>query len=67
MVAGRGNNTNPARIPALGPRVLLLMLASIVLMYVDHREHHLDTVRRAIGATVYPLQVVVDAPLRFWD
>lgn len=66
MVAARGNNTNPARIPALGPRVLLLMLASIVLMYVDHREHHLDTVRRAIGATVYPLQVVVDAPLRFW-
>jgi len=67
MVAARGNNTNPARIPALGPRVLVLMLASIVLMYVDHREHHLDTMRRAIGAAVYPLQVVVDAPLRFWD
>jgi len=67
MVAARGNNTNPARIPALGPRVLLLMLASIVLMYVDHREHHLDTMRRAIGAAVYPLQVAVDAPLRFWD
>ncbi|HEY5642392.1 MAG TPA: rod shape-determining protein MreC [Woeseiaceae bacterium] len=67
MVAARGNNTNPARIPALGLRVLIFVFASIVLMYVDHREHHLDTVRRTIGAAVYPLQLVVDAPVRFWD
>ena len=67
MVAARGNNTNPARIPALGLRVLVFVFASIVLMYVDHREHHLDTVRQTIGAAVYPLQLVVDAPVRFWD
>ena len=69
MVAARGNNTNPARIPALGLRVLVFVFASIVLMYVDHREHHLDTVRQTIGAAVYPLQLVVDnrPVLPFWE
>ncbi len=66
MVASRGNNTNPARIPALGIRVIVLMLISILLMYFDHRQNHLDTVRKAIGVAVYPLQLIVDAPVRFW-
>ncbi len=67
MVASRGNSSNPARIPALGIRVIVLMLISIVLMYFDHRENHLDTVRKAIGVAVYPLQLIVDAPVRFWE
>ncbi len=67
MAASRGNNTNPARIPALGIRVIVLMLISILLMYFDHRQNHLDTVRRAIGVAVYPLQLIVDAPVRFWE
>ena len=67
MVASRGNNSNPARIPALGIRVIVLMLISILLMYFDHRQNHLDTVRKAIGVAVYPLQLVVDAPVRFWE
>lgn len=66
MAASRGNNTNPARIPALGLRVLVFILISIVLMYLDHRQNHLDGIRKGIGAAVYPLQVVVDAPVRFW-
>ncbi len=66
MVASRGNNRNPARIPALGIRLLLLMLISIVLMYLDHRENHLDAVRKGIGAAVYPVQLIVDAPFRLW-
>lgn len=66
MVASRGNTSNPARIPALGARVLALILISIVLMYLDHRENHLDTVRKAIGAAVYPVRLVVDAPVRLW-
>ncbi len=66
MVASRGHNSNPARIPALGIRVIVLMLISILLMYFDHRQNHLDTVRRAIGVAVYPLQLIVDAPVRFW-
>lgn len=66
MVASRGNTSNPARIPALGIRLLVLVFISILLMYFDHRENHLDTVRKAIGAAVYPIRLVVDAPVRLW-
>ena len=52
--------------PALGFRFLLLAALSILLMIVDQRENHLDTVRKAIGATVYPLRVIVDAPVSAW-
>jgi len=67
MAAPRGNNTNPARIPALGLRVLVFIIVSIGLMYVDHRQHHLEGIRKGIGAAVYPLQVAVDAPVRLWE
>jgi len=67
MVASRANNTNPARIPALGIRVLILLAASILLMVLDHRQNYLGTVRKTLGAVVYPIQVVVDAPFRLWD
>ena len=66
MIASRGHNTNPARIPALGLRIIALILISIMLMYLDHRENHLDGIRRAIGAAVYPVRLVVDAPVRLW-
>jgi rod shape-determining protein MreC len=66
MVASRDNSNTPGRIPALGLRVLGLIFISIVLMYFDNRDNHLDTVRKGIGAAVYPLRVVVDAPVRFW-
>jgi len=52
--------------PALGLRLLLLAGLSILLQYVDHRDNHLDTLRKAIGATVYPLRVIVDAPVSAW-
>jgi len=52
--------------PALGLRLLLLAGLSILIQYIDHRDNHLDAVRKAIGATVYPLRVVVDAPVSAW-
>lgn len=67
MVTARSNSSNPARIPALGVRVLLLMAVSILLMVLDHRQNHLDAVRKAIGATVYPIQIIVDGPFRLWE
>ena len=67
MVASRESSSNPGRIPALGLRFLGLIFISILLMYVDNRDNHLDTVRKSIGAAVYPLRVIVDAPVRFWD
>ena len=65
MVSSHSNRT-PARIPALGFRALALVFLSILLMWLDHRENHLDAVRRAIGAAVYPIQIVVDTPAQIW-
>ena len=48
-------------------RVLALIFVSIALMYVDRQQNHLDAVRTAIGAAVYPLQIIVDAPARLWN
>ena len=67
MVASRGSSSNPGRIPALGLRALALIFISIMLMYFDNRDNHLDAVRKSIGAAVYPLRVIVDAPVRFWS
>ena len=67
MVASRESNSNPGRIPALGLRFLALVVISILLMYLDNRDSHLDTARKSIGAVVYPLRVVVDAPVRLWS
>ena len=51
---------------ALGLRFLLLAVLSIVFLVVDHRNNHLDAARKAIGAAVYPLRIVVDAPVSLW-
>ena len=55
-----------SRVPTLGIRLVVFVVLSIILMVLDHRQNHLDTVRKAIGAAVYPLQIVVDAPFRLW-
>ena len=67
MVASGTSNTNPARIPALGVRALVLVTLSLLLMVLDHRQNYLDLVRRTLGAVVYPIQVIVDSPFRLWD
>jgi len=38
------------------------VLLSIGFMTVDHREHHLDSVRGGLSVLVYPLQWLVDLP-----
>lgn len=66
MAAANSDKHRSPNSPALGLRLLLLAGLSIVLMVIDHRDNHLDAVRKAIGATVYPLRVVVDAPVSLW-
>lgn len=39
------------------------MVASITLMTMDHRQHHLDTIRSGISLVIYPLQVLVNLPV----
>jgi rod shape-determining protein MreC len=46
--------------------LLLLAGLSILILYIDHRDNHLDAVRKTIGATVYPLRIIVDAPVSAW-
>jgi len=42
--------------------LLGVVLLSIALMTIDHRQHHLDSVRSALSVVVYPLQLLVDLP-----
>ncbi|WP_279386920.1 rod shape-determining protein MreC [Thiogranum longum] len=48
--------------PPLLARLLGVALLSIALMTIDHRQHHLDSVRSALSVVVYPLQLLVDLP-----
>ncbi len=52
--------------PAPGLRFLLLAGLSLFLLIADQRSDWLDTARKTIGAAVYPLRVVVDAPISLW-
>jgi len=47
---------------SLGARTLALVLLSVIALVIDHRENHLDAVRRAIATAIYPLQVIVALP-----
>ena len=44
--------------------MFLLGIASILLMFLDHRENHLESVRHALSVVVYPIRLAVDAPSR---
>ena len=66
MVSSRENKNGSVRISALGVKALGLILISILLMYFDNRDNHLDTVRKGISATIYPIRVIIDAPFQIW-
>ncbi len=67
MVASTADSEHRStKTPALGLRLLILAALSVVLLVVDHRQNHLDAVRKTVGAAVYPLRVLVDAPVSTW-
>lgn len=43
-------------------RAGLLVLASLFLMTLDHRQQHLETIRAAIAVVLYPLEYLVSLP-----
>jgi rod shape-determining protein MreC len=43
---------------------VFLAALSIVLMTVDHRANYLETIRGGVSVVLYPLQFLVDAPMR---
>jgi len=50
--------------PSLGTRLFLLGIFSVLLMFLDHREHHLEALRNALAVAVYPVRLAVDLPSR---
>lgn len=43
---------------------MVFAFLSIALMTVDHRFHHLESVRSTLGLLLYPIQYTVDLPFR---
>ena len=66
MATGSDSQHRSPHTPALGLKFLLLFGLSIIILVVDHRDNHLDALRRTVSAAVYPLRVVVDAPVSVW-
>lgn len=54
--------------PSATARMIVLVIASIVLMTVDHRWDSLRMVRSTLATIMYPLQYTIDLPIRlyFW-
>lgn len=44
-------------------RVVVFILASLIMMTVDHRQGHLEKVRSALSVFVYPLQYIANLPV----
>lgn len=52
--------------PSVTFRMVVLVIASIALMTVDHRWHSLEMVRSALSGVIYPLQYTIDLPIRLF-
>ena len=52
--------------PSATLRMIILVILSIALMTVDHRWKHLDAVRNTLSYLLYPVEYVVDLPIRLY-
>ena len=52
------------RRPSALIRVVVAVVASILLMSLDHRASHLESVRGLLSTVLYPLQLAVHLPIR---
>jgi len=46
--------------------MVVLVVASIALMTIDHRWHSLEFVRSALSSVIYPLQYTIDLPIQLF-
>ncbi len=51
----------------LGARLFLCVLLSIVLMTIDRKVDYLESVRSHLSSIIYPVQYLVNLPLKFGD
>lgn len=49
-----------------GFRFTLYALLSVVVMYLDQRQHYLEQVRYVLQAAAYPIQLAVSSPAAAW-
>ena len=49
-----------------GFRFTLFAALSVVIMYLDQRQHYLEHVRYALQAAAYPIQLAVNSPAAAW-
>jgi rod shape-determining protein MreC len=49
-----------------GFRFTLFAALSVVIMYLDQRQHYLEHVRYALQAAAYPIQLAVNSPATAW-
>jgi rod shape-determining protein MreC len=61
------NTTLFMRGPSPSMRMFLCLALSLVLMTLDHRQHHLESLRAALSLLVYPLQRAVQLPFSALD
>ena len=47
---------------AVNLRLFVFVLLSIVVMTLDHRHQHLDSVRNALATLVFPVQYAIQLP-----
>lgn len=45
-------------------RILVFVMISIAVMFLDHRFGHLDSIRSALLTVIYPVQYVVNVPVK---
>ncbi|UCB56232.1 MAG: rod shape-determining protein MreC [Thiotrichales bacterium] len=52
--------------PSATLRMVILVLLSLAVMTVDHRWKHLDAVRNTLSYLLYPVEYLVDLPIRLY-
>jgi rod shape-determining protein MreC len=60
-------NTLYLKSPSANVRIIIFVLASIILMTMDHKLGHLEKLRTALSIVVYPLQYTVNVPVHFFN
>lgn len=58
----RSNNRLFQRGPSITTRVVLLIITSVLLMTLDHRQQHLKTLRDTLSIAVAPIQYLASLP-----
>ncbi len=52
--------------PSATLRMIILVFISLAVMTIDHRWKHLDAVRNTLSYLLYPVEYIVDLPIRLY-